>query len=141
MTLDELLAPIKWTDEQILRQYTSFVKNYEAKGRSRYWLCVAADFVFLYAHHGIGLMVPDAQEYWKVPKIIPNLDAFLIIAPDFVRNLEEYYCQKKNYSTEELVQYRYKSGYAALSKFSSKYLRLPLMMASAGFLGTAIMDF
>ncbi len=38
MTLDEILKPAKWVDEQVLRQYTKIAKKWEDKGYSRYTL-------------------------------------------------------------------------------------------------------
>ena len=38
MSLESLLAPVKWADEQVLRQYTKLTKRWEEKGRSKYSL-------------------------------------------------------------------------------------------------------
>ncbi len=40
MTLDEILKPVKFVDEQILRQYTKLTKKWEDKGRSKYTLAI-----------------------------------------------------------------------------------------------------
>ena len=38
MSLEYLPKPVKWLDEQVLRQYTKLTKKWEDKGRSRYSL-------------------------------------------------------------------------------------------------------
>ena len=40
MGLESLLKPVRWVDEQILRQYTKLTKKWEDKGRSRYSLAM-----------------------------------------------------------------------------------------------------
>src|SRR3989344_1061342 len=38
MSLESLLKPIQWADEQVLRYYTKKTEAWEEKGRSRYTL-------------------------------------------------------------------------------------------------------
>ncbi|MDO8643084.1 MAG: hypothetical protein Q7R76_05915 [Candidatus Woesearchaeota archaeon] len=42
MSLESLLAPFKWADEQVLRQYTKLTLKWEEKGHSRYSLALMA---------------------------------------------------------------------------------------------------
>src|SRR3989344_5884792 len=40
MTLDKILKPVKFVDEQILRQYTKLTKKWEDKGKNKYTLAI-----------------------------------------------------------------------------------------------------
>ncbi|MDP3734722.1 MAG: hypothetical protein Q8R37_05830 [Nanoarchaeota archaeon] len=82
MSLDDLLAPVKWADEQVLRQYTKLTQTWEKKGRSKYSL----------AHilNGSSIVCFGfTNEFYS--EDIPNL--FLLVGPwqgyDFARGLIE----------------------------------------------------
>ncbi len=51
MALEDLLAPVKWVDKQVLREYTKLTKKWEAKGRSRYalsnWINISSSIFIL----------------------------------------------------------------------------------------------
>lgn len=38
MSLEKIIKPFKWVDEQVLRQYTKLAKKWEDKGRNIYYL-------------------------------------------------------------------------------------------------------
>jgi len=47
MALESLLKPVKWADEQILRQYTEWGKKFNLdEGRKRYWTGLGLNLTF-----------------------------------------------------------------------------------------------
>lgn len=72
MSLDDLLAPVKWADEQVLRQYTKQVMEWEEKGRSRYSLA------FIYGMSSLAcLIIGEPHSYllgsWQGSDMARNL--------------------------------------------------------------------
>jgi len=75
MSLESLLKPLQWADEQVLRQYTKQAEKWEEKGRSKYSLAhlynlsaTAANMTFmlqadLYLVIGTGLLALQSLDF------------------------------------------------------------------------------
>ncbi len=86
MKLELLLKPVKWMDEQILRQYTKIGKKWEDKGRNIKGLTIPLSLV------SIGL-------YWApIIPIIPGYGYY--IGMDITRNLFE---KKRDVTSGEIA--------------------------------------
>ena len=129
MSLESLLKPVKAVDEELLRGYTKFFKFSEKIGISRYTHCyfgIAESIVGLYIgfhelREAIGDITPISMTY-----------SMTILMPEISRTVEEH-LRKRNIETEERVKYVYSSSFAAFSKLTSKYLRLPFFLSTVSF--------
>ena len=75
MSLESLLKPLQWADQQVLRSYTKQAENWEEKGRSKYSLAhlynltaTAANMTFmlqadLYLVMGTGLLALQSLDF------------------------------------------------------------------------------
>jgi len=77
MSLESLLKPLQWADQQVLRSYTKQAENWEEKGRSKYSLAhlynltaTAANMTFmlqadLYLVMGTGLLAVQSLDFGR----------------------------------------------------------------------------
>ena len=127
MSLEKLLKPVKIADEEILRKFTKHAQDLESKGKSRYTECYIGAVVYIIGtHFWIGSL---SKEYYSIP--LTYLSGFMVFS-DVLRTGEDER-KKKNISSGEKVDYRYSSPFSMISKATSKYIRLPTMVAAAGF--------
>lgn len=145
MKLESLLKPVKFVDEQILRQYTKLTNKWEDKGHSKYGLANIANYSSLVpsmVSTAINLSFnPQFSEEVSRSFSPPNLyEVLLVVATplmiythDFLLNA---YLSEKNEGLEE--------GSLALDRFefySRKFqnaVRLPLFSLATLSLGVGI---
>ena len=129
---EQILKPFKYADEQALRAYTSFCKNWERKGESRYALSAIASLTSLFCMaNGLHDICPES---YFPGMIIANLGH----GSDLSRTYDEF-IHKKDISDEVKVELPFEAygHYGFLGKLMSKYARFPLLLSALGFTGKA----
>ncbi len=106
MSLESLIAPFKWADEQVLRQYTKLTLAWEEKGHSRYSLALIAGSGLLLSY---GLIDNPWREPHKMNSSPSMSDValrtlFLVHSMvgvwDFADSCEDVFSQKKRRARE-----------------------------------------
>ena len=129
MSLESLLKPLQWADEEVLRYYTRKAETWEEKGRSKYSLAhlynlsgTAANMAFmlqgdLYFMMGIGMLA--------------------IQSVDFVRNfVQKRYEPEMNDGTATKAPVSYE-----ITKKVSSLARLPMLITGVGLMAKGIAYF
>ncbi len=119
MTLKSVLKPLKWADEQVLRQYTKLTKKWEDKGRNIKLLTLPLNV------GGLGI-------YLMASSLVPSYAFFG--GMDLARNIFE---KKENITSETRVE---QSPIFLLYKKITNFGRLPLFVAGAGMTVKGLAD-
>ena len=126
MSLESLLKPIQWADEQVLRYYTKKTEAWEEKGRSKYSLAqicnVAAACANLFYSGVLG-------NYAGLP-------IFLVQGSDLTRNIKEP-SYKKDTTTGENTALPVT---IQIARTIAAYTRFPLFISGAALLVKGIVD-
>lgn len=128
-TLEELLIPIKYFDEQVLRQYTKLAKKAESRGISKYKLAT-------YFNYAGAVLSAKSYIMWflKTEQVAIPFWTFnnIVYGPFFGKELEwteklEMMSGVKNYSFETL-------------KSLNKAFRLPILLIGTFLFGDSLKD-
>lgn len=134
-TLEDILRPVKFLDEAVLKQYTKFTKRWEAKGRSKYTLAGLLQLptitTALITDSGLGAY-PDLGTF--------ALESLCLIEGLATCSLD---MDEKYHLNSEEVAERKKSGLNTYFNVS-KGIRLPLFISGVGLIvkgGLDLMDY
>ena len=130
MSLDSLLKPVKFVDEQILRQYSKCTKRWEDKGRNIYHITAptgyASKFLIIV---GLDSIVPGLGIAVEIPAY----------SGDFVLNTKGLFgLRKRKEMTPDTVTAD--NPIDMLCEKINRAVRLPTFLAATGFLGKAAYD-
>ena len=121
MALDSLLKPVKFVDEQILRQYTKITKKWEDKGHSRYTLSNMINIPSLILTGGLG--DPYNMGFFHGWNLVSD-------------NITKPY--GRDFNVQESSS-RVEDG-DPIIKMTDRVTRLPLMIAGVGFTGLGLYE-
>ena len=128
MSLDSLLQPLQWADEQVLRYYTKKTEEWEGKGRSRYSLAQICNGIASFSNAFYMAALSGSLVFG-----VPLLSMQMV---EVMRNIYEPR-YKQDTSTGEN---------AALPKqleilqSIAKYTRFPLFLSGAALLVKGVVD-
>lgn len=129
MGLESLLKPVKWVDEQILRQYTKAAKKWEENNWNKYSLTTALSlggYIAIILHPSD----PEVKRHIAEADFVDMLPAYTIatsymglLAHDIIHSLENKYNQKTEETSGEIAED--KLNY--LTKKIHRLARLPVL--------------
>jgi len=129
MTLEDVLKPVKWVDEQVLRQYTKVgVKLHLDEGNRRYMVAAPVSLFsgafFGYGFHYFLPETPSTIAWWPM-HLVDWLYSYLGMRGRFN---DDYSGTKAVHPVQELGR-----------KYNSK-IRLPIFLTGAAMVGKGVVD-
>ncbi|GEM_PF-1815803 len=131
MSLEDLLKPVKYVDEQVLRGYTKAIKKYEEKGYDKYKLSLllTVSSFLIRTSTGVIWYKEIAEAYRELYKTAGFCFSGLS-GIDVGITINQY--SDKEITTETKVEL---SPTTVFGKKITKTVRLPLLIGGLGFLG------
>lgn len=125
MGLESLLKPVKWIDEQILREYTKITKKWEDKERNKYILAGALSV----AGYISILVIPSDPDVLKdisiTDYLIGGTVAFSYVglwAHDVIHSFNNIISKKSEETSGEIVEDKFNH----ITKKIQRFARLPM---------------
>jgi len=128
MTLEDFLKPVKFVDEQVLRQYTKLAKRWEDKGRSRYEL---ASFFSLSSLATFAYVGHDKKIEGNLQDIIPFFYTPIFAADFWVNVLEPILKKETSLDGTNIMSHPVLEIYKKVPNL----VRLPSLIAGLSFMG------
>src|SRR3989344_2482562 len=138
MSLEELLKPVKYVDEQMLRGYTTISNKFEEKGENKYvlaaWASASSFFSFGIYQFGYKLIeiMNGTSEEASFSSLVGATAVGFLLGVDFTRLIEEFKYQNISKTTGTKV--KSPPGLEIYRKITAA-VRLPLLVAGAYALG------
>ncbi|MEK9209128.1 MAG: hypothetical protein AAB910_03580 [Patescibacteria group bacterium] len=127
-TLDDLLKPVKFLDEAVLRQYTKLTQKWESKGRSRYSLA-----------HAFQLpTIPSDLYFVNSLGHIPKVSLGILLGLELGSNISEPSTRRDVSSDRTIVESN--SPIARFYKKIADVTRFPLFISGVGLMAKGGLD-
>jgi len=131
MSLESLLKPVKFVDEQILRQYTKIAKKWEDKGRNIYALSLFFSFP--------GIMLITDSFDRQFGSLAGDLIYLFSYGFDNAQNILGFSgFLKENKISSEAISLNPAEEY---TKKMNRMIRLPTFLSGVGLVGKSSYDF